>query len=372
MEKIKLNSEYFFKPKNKLINNWILRKYSFNKIDIYDEKPCIYISPMVSVIDYNLITKCLNIKFVFLKNEIVAKINANKLDSHSKQKLSSEINDLTTAGYSIAFLWNNSPSIFGENEKITESLAKFLHETKLDVKFLTFPGEFFAIPMWSEMQRNTKIFASQKIKVEARMLEGLSIKEIVKVYQNSVPASATQYSNKYPIELHSNCLATGLERVMYACPNCKKLLSLYSECSCIKCKACGSAIELSKNGEILFTKNLSNFDDIEKFQFMCLKHCEFNVNKIIEYNKLTQILSEKCKKPVKINVILQIYAEKMILINPLTHKKTTYYYEDIEEIDYSFNNSLLIKTKNAKQLHFFGNSNENLLIIKDLVKINKN
>lgn len=372
MEKFKVNSDYFFKPKNKLSNNWILRKYNFNKIDIYDEKPCIYLSPMVSVIDYNLIAKCLNIKFVFLKNEIVAEINSDKLDKNNKQKLLGEIKSLITAGYSIAFLWNNSPSIFGENEKLTESLARFLRETKLDVKFLTFPGEFFAIPMWSEVQRNTKIFASQKIKVEARMLEGLSLKEIIKAYQNSVPASATQYSNKYPVEMRSNCLATGLERVMYACPNCKKLLSLYSECSCIKCKECGSAIELSKNGEILFTKNLSNFDDIEKFQFSCLKHSEFDINKIIEYNKLTQILSEKCKKTVKINIILQIYAEKMIVVNPLTHKKTTYYYEDFEKVNYSFKNSLHITTKNAKQLHFFGNSNENLLIIKDLVKINKN
>lgn len=372
MEKLKLNLNYFFKPKNKFLNNLALKNYNFYKIDIYDEKPCIYISPMVSEIDYNLITKCLNIKFVFLKDEIVEKINADELTNQEKQIILDEIKRLNELGFSISFLWNTNPSVFGENEKITKQLALFLHKTQLDVKILTFPGEFFAQPIWSKEKRNNKIYANQKITIKAKTLKGLSKQEIVKIFQNSTPSSATEYSNKFPVDIKSNNKASGLEQVLYACPNCKKLLSIRSEFSCIKCKECGSAIEFTSTGEILFSKNLNTFDDLENYQFTCLKRHDFNINKIIEYDKITQILSENLKKPIKVNVILQIYADKLVLENPVTHKKTTYHFEDMESVKYLYNNKILIKLKNAKQICFFGNNNENLYIIKDLVKINKN
>lgn len=372
MDKIKLNLEYFEKPRSKFITNLKLKKIYFYNIDIYGKKPCIYISPKVSKIDYELITKCFTTKFVFLKEEIVTKINTDNFSPEEEKLLLAEINNLVNFGYSISLIWSNSPSIFGENQKLSENLISILHKTKLDIKFLTFPDLFFALPVWSNQLRNTKIFANQSITIKTKMTEGLSKKEIIKIFNNSIPSSATQYLIKYPINIRSNNTAVGLEKVLYACPNCKKLLSIYSEFSCIKCKECGSAIELGKNGEILFSKNISTFDDIEAYQFSCLKKHDFNINKIIEYNKITQIISENYKKPIKFNVILQIYAEKLVIKNPLTHKKTEYLYEDFESIDYTYDNNILIKIKNAKQLHFFGNSNENLLIIRDLVKINKN
>lgn len=372
MEKLKINPNYFTKPKSKLINNLTLSKYSFYKIDIYDEKPCIYISPNVSIIGKNLITKCLNIKFVFLKEDIVSKINSNKLSEKEENLLLEEIKSLTNFGYSISLFWNDTPSLFGENEKITKYLALFLHKTKLDVKFLSFPGEFFALPVWSQNYRKTKIYANQKIIIRARNLEGLNKKEIEKTFHDLTPSSANEYRKKFPVNIQSNNTAVGLEQVIYACPNCKKLLSLYSEYSCIKCKECGSAIEFGKNGNILFSKNISSFDDIADFQFSCLNKHDFNIYEIIQYNKITQILSENCKKTINIDIILHIYAEKLVIENPLTHKKTNYYYEDFESVNYFQNNLLSITTKNAKRLNFFGKNNENLLIIKDLVKINKN
>ena len=85
-----------------------------------------------------------------------------------------------------------------------------------------------------------------------------------------------------------------------------------------------------------------------------------------------QIFSEQNKKPVKLNVIMQIYADELILINALTNKKTEVSLEDVESISYTHKNNFFIKTKNSKQLHFVGNNNENFLIIQDLIKINKN
>ena len=99
---------------------------------------------------------------------------------------------------------------------------------------------------------------------------------------------------------------------------------------------------------------------------------DLTINQLVEYENVIQNISENCKKTIKIDVILQLYAEKMIIKNGLTKKQTTIYFEDIDFIEYSKNNTVRFKTKNAKEFCFTGKSNENFYIIKDLIKLNKN
>lgn len=372
MKKINLNTKHFDFPKPNIINNIILSKYSFDKIDIFDDTPCVYVTPKISKLDRNFIQKCLNKKFVFLNENIFSKIENGTISPLEKENILNEIQELSKLGFSISIPLASFPTVFGENEQISKDFALFLYKTKLDIKFLTFPCEYFAVPVWAENYRNTKIYSCQNVTIHPRMLEGLSEKEIVKTIQSYTPSSASTYQSKYYINLKSNRLAQGLEKIIYCCPNCENLVSLYSEFSCVKCKNCGSAFELSPDGKILFTQKFNNFDQVENFQYSALTKKDFDINMIIEYNKITQFFSKNCKKTAKFNVILQIYPEKLIIKNQLTNQNSEIFYEDIENVNYLFNNTLEVIPKNANQFYFQGNNNENLLIIKDLVKINKN
>ena len=372
MEKFKPNLEYFNLPKSNFFNNLVLSKYEFLPTELYSKSPCIYISPKTDEIDKNLIRKCIKDKFVFLKDELVSKISNDELKENQKKKLLEEIVAITKEGFSISIIYGTNPTIFGENEKLSKSLIEFLKNTKLDVKFLTFPGEYFASPIWSDKPRKTKILASQQITIKQRFLEGLTDNEIFDYFQNSIPSSASTYLSKYPVTIFSNSLASGVERVLYCCPHCKNLFSIYSEFSCVKCRACGMVIEFSPEGTILFSKELKSFDQIENFQLNNLLNKDLTINQLVEYENVIQNISENCKKTIKINVILQLYAEKLVIKNGLTKKQTTIYFEDIEFIEYLKNNTVRFKTKNAKEFCFTGKNNENFYIIKDLIKLNKN
>ena len=271
MEKFKPNLEYFRLPKSKFINNFVLSKYDFLSIELTSKTPCIYLSPKTADIDINLITKCIKDKFVFLKDEITTKISNGLLKEKETKKLLSEFEMLTKEGFSISILYGSSPTIFGENEQLPENLIMFLRSTNLDIKFLTFPGEYFAFPIWADKPRRTKILSSQQVTIKQRFLEGLTPNEIVSYCQNLTPSSSSTYLAKYPITIFSNNLASGIERMMYCCPHCKKLLTIYSEYSCVKCKDCGMVIEFSPDGYILFSKELKSFDDIEEFLDMFME-----------------------------------------------------------------------------------------------------
>ena len=372
MKKFKANNEHFKYPKNKFINNLILSKFDFMSIELNSKTPCIYLSPKISPIDENLITKCIKDKFVFVKEEIISKLSIGKLSQKDESKILNEIKELSENNFSIAILYGASESIFGENEQIPEPLILFLRATGLDIKFLTFPGEYYAFPIWSDKPRKTRIYSSQKININQRFLEGLSKKEIIESFKNSTPSSATAYLNKYSLNINSNSLANGIERYLYCCPHCNKLLSIYAEFSCVKCRECGMFIEFSADGKILFSKKLNTFDDIQPYQFNCLTKSNFTINEIKSYDNITQIIVNNCKKQLKFAVNLHIYAEKLIIINTVTNKKIEINYEDIDNIYFKRNNNFIIETKNAKTFHFCGNSNENFYIIKDLVCLNKN
>ena len=372
MKKFKPNLEYFENSISKLKTYFTLKKFDFAPIEVTSNSPCIYLSPKTSQIDKYLISKCIKDKFVFLRDEIIEKVSLGKLSQKEHEKLLNEIKTLSDENYSLSILYGSSPTIFGKNEKLSEALILFLRATKLDIKFLTFPGEYFAYPIWADEPRNTRIFACQQITIKQRFLEGFSKKEIIEQFSHSSPSSASTYLSKYPVSINSNKLASGLDRVVYACLHCKKLLSVYSEFSCLKCKECGMVAEFSPDGKILFSNNLSSFDDIENYQFKCLTKNDLTINELKTYNNVTQIISEKCKKQIKLNVILQIYAENLVIKNSVTGKKISIKYEDIELFNLSYNNILKLKTKNAKEFCFIGNSNENFLIIRDLIKLNKN
>ena len=157
MEKFKINLEYFKLPKPKLINSLALAKYDFMSIELTSKTPCIYLSPRTADIDTNLITKCIKDKFVFLKTEVISKISNGLMKEKETKKLLSEIEKLSKERYSISMLYGSSPTIFGENEPLPENLIMFLRKINLDIRFLTFPGEYFAFPIWADKpirQRN--------------------------------------------------------------------------------------------------------------------------------------------------------------------------------------------------------------------------
>lgn len=366
-----INTEFFEVPQKKFLWNLFARNFLMDNREIDSLNPCIFLCYNISTLSKKLISSAIRNKFVFINQTTSIAIMNGSLSKTKYSELLKCIEQLKENDYSIVFINGEYPSVFGDYQLLSKSTSSFLYDTNLDIKYLLFPAEYYSMPMWSENERRCKIHPIQNIAVTHRKLEGFTEDETLEYLNNLTPASANVYSVKYPLTIRDQSRASFLERIMYCCPKCSSFFSVYSEFSCIKCSSCMAAIEISSDGAILFSSQIKSFDDIEEFLFNTLTKKGFDINPIVTYENvlLKERIDEKPKlsKPAK----LTIYADKFT-IEQEDSKKQTFEFNDVSKIDLTFNNTLVLVTSNNKKFIISGKERDNLYIMKDLVKLNKN
>ena len=140
----------------------------------------------------------------------------------------------------------------------------------------------------------------------------------------------------------------------------------------MKCSNCLGAIEFSPEGYILFSNKIKTFDDIDEFLYSSLTTKGFDVNTMVCYENI--ILKQDLEEPKKLwkTVKLEIFAENFVISEQDAKKPTTYNFADIEEVNLTFGNNIVVKVNKNKSFVLCGQTNENLYILKDLLKLNKN
>ena len=132
-KKFKIKTNYFEKAPSWLAKQRALSGYEFSHTQFSSKSPCIFVSPNVSAIDKYLISSCIKDKFVFLKQDIVSKISNESITKKEHEDIIKEIQKLKDNNISICMIYNEYPSLFGENQEITKGVALFLYQTNLDI-----------------------------------------------------------------------------------------------------------------------------------------------------------------------------------------------------------------------------------------------
>ena len=307
-------------------------------------------------------------KYVFLKDDIISLIYKNKLSKETKKQLTSEFKTLKENGYSVVVFPEKNISIFGKCETLPIEITEFLFETGFDLKYLFLIGTYYASPIWSKEHRKCETRYFQQFEIEHNIIKNHTPEKRHQEISNFMPSSASVYAHKFPLHIRSNKLAENIDTIVYACPNCRSFFSIYSEFNCIKCRECGTVIEFSKDGKILFSKQITLFDDIEEFLFDTLIHKDFDNNPLIEYENVTRIaLNNKNRIEKKPETELKIYANKFSIKNETFNK--TYDISDVEEFNLLPKNTLEVVLKKGKPFHIQGKNKENLYILIDLLKL---
>lgn len=367
--KLFLNEKYFEMPDNIIKSKLVAHKFNFIKNKINLLHPLLFVCNKTTIYDKALISQTIKGTFVFLKDSVIQDLYNGTLSAKERTEILNTFKRLKEAYISVVVFPEKNITIYGKTSNVPEIVTTFLHETEYNIKFLSLVGTYFSMPIWSKRFRycETRFHNQFTFKYDDR--NGLAKTEINEAFNNYMPSSATVYSHKYNPYIHSNAKADGLERIFYACPNCKSLFSIYSEFNCIKCKNCGTAVECSTNGNLLLSSNITDFDSYADFQFNVLSNEFFDSKKLmVKYDSIKVLMLDNIEKGENIDIAtLEIYCNHFKL--KYFDKTETYKIQDIKETIYHTGNTLEIILNNGKNLMIKGDSNENFLIIADLKRI---
>lgn len=361
-----LNKKHFELAPSRLKCKFYASKFFFFRQIQEIKSPCIYVCHKTNLFDKFLISSFLHGNFVFLKDEVVQAVHNETLSQSEKKELFEELQELKDNNFSVVVFPEKHFNVFGKSEKLSMEITNFLYETKLDIKFLYLIGTYQSFPIWAKAQRKCETRALQQFKVEHEALTFLTKKGINTEINKFMPSSASVYDNKFPPRYNSNNLAVGLEQVFYCCPRCENLFSLYSEFNCIKCRECGSAIEFSRDGKILFSNKINSLDDIEDFLSNTIKKVHFKNGFVTNHPNVKFSSIQKNEKQKLIEI--KIFVDKIELYDSTLFK--TIKFSDVKDVWLDFNNTIFVELE-TESFKISGTNNENFYIIIDLFKLFK-
>ena len=307
--KLFINEDYFEYPDGILKSKLTAKKFGYIKNKINIMHPFLFVCNKTTLFDKALISNTLKGHFVFLKDSVIQKLYDGTLDNEERNIILNSFATLKEALISVVVFPEKNITVYGKTGHVNEIVTSFLHETKFNIKFLSLVGTYFASPIWSKQFRHCETRFHNQFTFKYKNRDGLTNKEICEAFNNYMPSSATVYSYKYNPYIYSNAKADGLESIFYACPNCKKFFTIYSEFNCIKCNNCGTAIECSTNGTLSLSSNVTDFDSYADLQYDILKNQFFDDKKIMVSYPNIQVLRtlENDNKQVVEIVTLDIY-----------------------------------------------------------------
>ena len=363
-----INTDFFEFPTRPLLAKIKGLKYGVVSNYIELVNPALIICNKSSSLDKLFVSRIITSDFVFLKDKYISKIYNGTLTNKEKELIIKSMKYLKEAFVSVVVFPEYGYSIFGRCEILPETITEFLFETTFDFKYLNIIGSYYTYPVWSKEPRRYEIKFTQQFNLSNKKLKHFTAVERNELINHHMPSSATMYAIKYPALIRSKNRAENFETIMYICPHCNSLFSLYSEFNCLKCSNCGSALEFSIDGALLLSNKLNTFDQVEEFLFDNLKKRSFSLKELISYPNVSIIKRVGNKEYSVSGYTFTIYADRFTISNGKTTRSINL--ADVTNIILDYKNTIIIDLKD-EQLIVRGEHKENFYILIDLNKINK-
>ena len=261
-------------------------------------------------------------------------------------------------GSSICIFVEGNRSFTGELCYFDESIAKLVLLLKKPVVICNILGGYGSEPRFSKGIRKGKMHVAIKKIYNEEEIKNMSIEQIYDEIKRGISVDNLNYYNQYK----SKNRALFLERVLYVCPICGALHTLYSKKNSVICTNCGH--EVIYNEDLTFTSKNPNFKfkyvkDWYNYQIERLKMMDIKDDDLIYKENVILVNPRKYKSKKRIGKgILYFYGDKMHF--ELAKMSMDFKFDDIEAM------SILGKKKmnfyvEGKTYQFFGDKRINMI-----------
>ena len=172
---------------------------------------------------------------------------------------------------------------------IDPSISKLVKMMKIDVVLYNIHGGYGIDPRWCKKGRKGFAYGKVKRVLKYEEIEKMDNDELYKLILNELKVS--EYPTPYTFKTRN--MALGLERVLYVCPNCGSVQTIYTEGNFVKCSHCDLEVKYNKN--LTLTSKNPNFkfqfmNEWYKYQIEYVKNYDFNHQKVIYKDENIQLL----------------------------------------------------------------------------------
>lgn len=135
----------------------------------------------------------------------------------------------------------------GQTGFISEHTGKLVKESGAALVTYKFVGGYLRKPRWANSSRKGPIIGHFVNEYSPEELSKLSVKEITEIIRRDTYVNVYEEQRKNPYDYSGENLAECVERILYVCPECKKVGTLHSKGNNLRCD-CGYEVEMQADG----------------------------------------------------------------------------------------------------------------------------
>jgi 1-acyl-sn-glycerol-3-phosphate acyltransferase len=203
------------------------------------------------------------LKRILFKIARVIPINKKNSDIQTIRTLLKE----AKGGNSVGLFPEGGRTWDGKNDEIIYSTAKLIKLLKLPLYNQVLHGAYFTTPRWCKTTRKGELRVEIYKLLEVEQIKAMSDEEIYQVLLEHISYNDYDYQREAMIPYYGKDLAMYVERLVYACPNCKSMNQIYSNKDDFYCSTCNSKGTINRyqliEGDFPYD-NLVEFNDYQK------------------------------------------------------------------------------------------------------------
>lgn len=277
------------------------RKFNFHSEKVDIKAPFIVLCNHTTDYDAILIASAFKEPIHFVMSDHVSSIPvAGKLIKHlvAPIPITKSTLDVATVkkmftvaknGGALGLFPEGNKSFSGEMSDIKPSIAKLLKRLNIPVVIYTIYGGYLTSPRWTKNKRKGSMHGAVKKIIDIDELASLSEEELYNVVVSNLRVSAYEVQAHRKTEFIGEDLAKNIESLLYVCPICGKIGTVYGEHNYIKCTNCDLLGEYDNYGYIIGTpfSRLDKWDEWQKEQILKTDFSNFGDNPIVEDNNFS-------------------------------------------------------------------------------------
>lgn len=175
-------------------------------------------------------------------------------------------------GGSVGVFVEGNSSFNGALYPFTDSIGKLVLMLKIPLVIFNFKGGYLTKPRWALYQKKGKFTGFVREVIPYEQYKTMSAEQISELIKEKIDINA--YTDSLNVDYKGKNRAEGLQRLLFTCPECHHVNSVYTKGHYYYCEHCGLKAEYDKRGYLnlpergkvdLVSLDRENLDYYEKF-----------------------------------------------------------------------------------------------------------